>query len=62
MEDNRVACPKCGVGHSENLDDPWYDENEDGNATCDTCGHVFSILWDDIDHPYTEPYEPESEA
>lgn len=51
-----VACPKCKAGHSENLDDPWYDDNPDGNATCDTCGHVFPILWDDIDHPYTEPY------
>jgi hypothetical protein len=42
----KVACPECKVGRSENLDDPWYDENEDGNATCDTCGEVFSILWD----------------
>jgi hypothetical protein len=26
----RVICPACNVGHSENLDDPWYYENEDG--------------------------------
>jgi hypothetical protein len=57
MEDDRVLCPKCKVGHSEILDDDWYDENEDGNATCDTCGYVFSILWD-MGRPYTEDSLP----
>jgi ribosomal protein S27E len=50
----RVACPVCKVGHSEDLSDPWYYENEDGNATCDNCGEVFAIYWDGIEHPCTE--------
>jgi hypothetical protein len=53
----RVTCPKCKVGHSEDLTDPWYDDHEDGNATCDTCGHDFPIFWTDADHPYTPEEE-----
>ena len=49
----KVACPECKVGFSENLDDPWYYENEYGNATCDTCGEVFAIYWD-MGVPMTE--------
>ncbi len=47
----KVICPVCKQGHSEDVSDPWYDENPDGNATCDTCGEVFAVWWDGHDHP-----------